>query len=596
MPQRNKKNKDQNFRTHEISVRAIEGKDRQVELSFSSEEPYPRWFGNEILCHDEGCVDLSRVGEVATVLFHHGYDNNIGSMPIAKIEKAWIENNRGKATITFDDDDDSEKIHQKVLSGSLKGVSVGYHVTSWESVAPGATSSNGRFTGPCEVALKWEVIEISIEPTPADPTVGVGRGLENNNMEDNNMPNVPTSQQPQAPEQIRTAAIEQERNRVSSINELCRGFDISADDFISEGKSIDEVRASILDTLAKANKPVTTPVVTGVKEVGEENFKRDISDGLAMRAGVTVEKPTREANNFRGMRLRDIAVECLARMGKPNAQRMNDNDLFRSALTPDSAFSSILDNTVSKSMDNAQKSYVPTFKQWTGKGSVSDFKNAKHYQLSEAGELLPIRQNGEFQFDEMKDSGVSKSVITYGRSFGFTREALINDDLDVLSKIPQAYVIAALRGINKMVYKMLGSNPVIYDGKQLFSQEHKNIATPASIGTALFAEMKRLMRNQKDIGDRAVLNLQPSKIIVPSSLEVAVSQFILSLADIDGKNSNVANVFRNAMDIVVDAELDQYNENDFYMSANPALCDSIEVTYLNGVEKQHLKAIYHLIG
>lgn len=592
-----------------ISARAVEGEQRRVELSFSSEQPYLRWFGSEILCHDEGCIDLSRVGEVATVLFHHGRDNKLGCLPIAKIEKAWIEDNRGKAIVIFDDDEDSEKIYKKVLGGSLKGVSVGYNVTSWESVSPGEVSSNGRFTGPCEVALKWELIEISIEPTPADPSVGIGRAITteipvvtDNNiiMEGKTMPNLENlqPQQPQTPpapqantDEIQRLAIAQERSRVTEISELCRSFEQPYEEFIQNGNTIEEVRTAILTTLAKAKPAITAPFNVAVKEVGEENFRRDISDGLALRAGVSVATASNEAKSFVGMRLRDIAVECLARNGEANTQRLNDNDLFKRALAPTSAFSSILDNTVSKSMQQAQSIYDPTFRKWAGKGSVSDFKNAKHYKISEAGELLPVRENGEFVYDEMRDSGVSKSVLTYGRAFGFTREAMINDDLDVLSKIPQAYVISALRGINKMVYKMLGSNPVIYDGNKLFSAEHKNIAALSpTINTALFAEMKRLMRNQKDISEKSVLNLQPSVVIAPSSLEVEISQFLMSLADVNGANSNVINVFRNAMDIVIDAELDQYSEDDFYMSCNSAICNSIEVTYLNGVETPTLES------
>jgi hypothetical protein len=47
-----------------------------------------------------------------------------------------------------------------------------------EEVAPGKTSADGRFTGPCEVARKWWPFEISIVSVPADGTVGVGREAE----------------------------------------------------------------------------------------------------------------------------------------------------------------------------------------------------------------------------------------------------------------------------------------------------------------------------------------------------------------------------------------------------------------------------------
>lgn len=161
-------------------IRTVDENSRTVELSFSSELPYDRWYGPEILSHDEGACDLKRLLEVGTVLFTHGKDPNLGRIPIAKIDKAWVDSSehRAKALITFDDDEDSDKIFQKVKKEMLKGVSVGYTVGSWEEVAAGKTSSNGRFTGPAYIALRWEPLEISLEPTPADPSVGVGRNFE----------------------------------------------------------------------------------------------------------------------------------------------------------------------------------------------------------------------------------------------------------------------------------------------------------------------------------------------------------------------------------------------------------------------------------
>ena len=152
------------------SIRAVEGKERTFRLSFSSEEPYERWFGPEILDHTDGCADLSRLNSIGVLLFNHDRDAVVG-----KIERAWVENGRGEAEITFDSDEDSEKIFQKVKGGTLKGVSVGYLVDSWEEVMPNKQSADGRFTGPCSIARRWTPYEISIVSVPADPTVGVGR-------------------------------------------------------------------------------------------------------------------------------------------------------------------------------------------------------------------------------------------------------------------------------------------------------------------------------------------------------------------------------------------------------------------------------------
>lgn len=163
------------FRDLPQSIRSVEGEgnERKFIISFSSEIPYARWWGSEILDHSEGCVDLTRLNEIGCVLFNHHRDNVIG-----KINRAWIEAGRGEAEIEFDTDEESEKIFQKVSSGTLKGVSVGYVVDSWEEIMANKTSADGRFKGPASVAKKWTPFEVSIVSVPADPTVGVGREEE----------------------------------------------------------------------------------------------------------------------------------------------------------------------------------------------------------------------------------------------------------------------------------------------------------------------------------------------------------------------------------------------------------------------------------
>ena len=115
---------------------------------------------------------MERLVSIGVVLYNHNRDDVVG-----KIERAWVEDNRGYAEISFDTDEFSEKIYQKVKGGTLKGVSVGYLVDSWEEVMPNKQSADGRFTGPCSIARRWTPYEVSIVSVPADPTVGVGRSM-----------------------------------------------------------------------------------------------------------------------------------------------------------------------------------------------------------------------------------------------------------------------------------------------------------------------------------------------------------------------------------------------------------------------------------
>lgn len=162
-------------------IKAMEdrGKERTFQLSFSSEEPYNRWFGTEILDHSDGCMDMGRLDSIGVVLYNHKRDDVIG-----KIDRSWIENGKGYAEITFDSDELSEKIYQKVKNGTLKGVSVGYIVDNWEEVMANKQSADGRFKGPCSIARKWTPYEISIVSVPADPTVGVGRSINEEGTDD----------------------------------------------------------------------------------------------------------------------------------------------------------------------------------------------------------------------------------------------------------------------------------------------------------------------------------------------------------------------------------------------------------------------------
>lgn len=632
-------------RTISFEAREINETERTVHVSFSSEAVVPRFWGTEVLCHDKDCVDLTRLTELGVSLFNHNRDKVIGVIknPILnEVEK------RCHCDIYFDDDEDSDKIFQKVKKGILRGVSVGYQVDRWEEVKTGEVSSNGRFKGPCFVATKWTPLEVSIVSVPADTDVGVNRTIEEVNKEivqrterreimdlkelcrslgidydkliaqglnddairalcssiqqkreadgkedekkksDEKAKADKKAEEEKNEKEKRAAEIASETQRSVEISTLCRDFGEDAIPYIKEGKSVEEVRSAILAKV-KAER-AALPGNVQIVDSEREKIRAAAVDGLLLRSGVNIEKPADGANNFRGMKMRDLAIECLEREGVSNAHRLNDDDLFRRAVSPDSQFTSILDNTVKKSMATAYKAAEPTYDKWCGKGSNSDFKEAAHYQLSEGGDLIQLSQSGEIKFDEMTDNKVTKKVLTYARGFGFTRQALINDDLSVLTKVPAAYVRAAMRGRNKLVYKLLGSNAAIYDGKTLFHADHKNKGTAGALSTQTLSELIKLMRKQKNIRGKETLNIKPEFLIVPAALEATAAQLLVSTADPAANNSGVANIYRNSMNLIVDAELDDYSETQYYVAANPADIDTIEVTYLNGNEQPILES------
>lgn len=594
-------------RSIDLAVREVKQEERRVTVSFSSEQPVERWWGSEILQHDDGCVNLERLNEIGVALFNHDRGYVLGKIENARLDAA---EKRCYADLVFDRDDWTEYIYQKVQSGTLKGVSVGYSVDVWEEVMPNKMSSNGRFHGPCDIATRWTPKEISIVSVPADETVGVGREdgqaeavpadgraeINNPNKEEQReMPKphgIPSTEVPQAVDATaeREAATRAERQRVSEINALCRDFEVDPAEHISSGSAVDQVRAVILEKIKTERRASPAPAPDAKIEREEaDKIREAASDAILLRAGRSVEKPAEGARELRGMKLRDLAVDCLVRAGRANAHRLDDEQLFREAMTPDSQFTGILSNAVNKSMATAYRAAQTTYQRWTGRGSNPDFKAATHYQISEAGELLQMTQSGEFKFDEMSDQGVSKAIATFGRSFGLTRQALINDDIGILTRVPESYVRAAGRGINKLVYKMVGTNPAIFDGTALFHANHGNLAgAGAAIGIDTVGAGRAAMRKQKNLRGKETLNIGPRFLLVPAAKETISQQFVAGNY-VPATFGNV-NPFAGTLETVADAELDGYSETAWYLAASSADIDTIEVTYLNGDDMPKLES------
>ena len=554
-----------------------DGDTRQAELSLSSEEPCRRWFGDEILSHDAGAVDLSRMQEIGFVLFNHDRDRVIGRVLDVRLDET---TRKLRAVIQFDEEEESERIYQKVRSGTLKGVSVGYAVDVWEEVKAGATSTNGRFTGPCEVATRWTPYELSIVSVPADATVGIGRSYSENGeaaMDEQNKDNGIKAQDPVTvtpdTEAARQTAIAEERARVREIGTMCRQFGVDDAPYINDGMSVEAVRAAILDKLAAERKAQT--VTVQVDEM--DKFRAAATDGLAMRAGLTVENKAAGADEYRGKRMIRLAAECVERELGKNTRAMDDEMIVREALTGTGAFPGILSNVAHKSMAQAYQTAPTTYQLWTAHGSNSDFKDAPRYRLSEADTLEKLNESGEFKASGITESMAKTSVATYGRMFSITRQAIINDDMGALQQIPAIYGASARRMINKMVYKMLKANPTI-EGDPLFSNNH-NTLHAVDISIDGLAKMKAAMARQKNIAGLEYLNIQPAFLICPVELEVQATQLISSVVDPTKANAT-PNPFANKMTVISEPELEDAKE--FYLAAAAGVAPTIEVTSLNG--------------
>lgn len=156
-----------NFSVEPESIRVADLEDthteetRIVEFSLSSEDPYDRGFGVEILGHNAGEVRMDRLKNAAPLLFNHDWDKHIGRVIAAEIVNGRLH---VKAQFSKASQLANEKFAM-LQEGILREVSVGYRVNRIEDV-----DDKGTYR-----VTDWEPLEASFVTVPADKTVGYGR-------------------------------------------------------------------------------------------------------------------------------------------------------------------------------------------------------------------------------------------------------------------------------------------------------------------------------------------------------------------------------------------------------------------------------------
>ena len=77
-----------------------------------------------------------------------------------------------------------------------------------------------------------------------------------------------------------------------------------------------------------------------------------------------------------------------------------------------------------------------TFQSWTSVGNLPDFKAAKRVDLNTFPSLAQVEPGAEYKYATIGDRGETIQLATYGSLFSITRQAIVNDDLDVFTRLP----------------------------------------------------------------------------------------------------------------------------------------------------------------
>lgn len=246
---------------------AIDESARTVDLSFASETPVERWFGNEILACTADACDMSRLNGGGALLVQHNPDDQIGV-----VTKAYIKEGKCRAVVRFSKSARGQEMFQDVIDGIRSLVSVGYRVNNM------VLAESNADAGDSYRVTEWSAHEVSLVSIPADPSVGVNRSAERKVQ-------TPVQSIPKMPDPIvdapPTARVINEpkpglteSQRMVEIRAIGNGFAVPGERVIkalAENESLDEFRKWVMETHLKA-PPIATPPTIGMSRKERKRY------------------------------------------------------------------------------------------------------------------------------------------------------------------------------------------------------------------------------------------------------------------------------------------------------------------------------------
>lgn len=622
-----------------VTPSSWQDEDRSVELMMSTGAAVLRfdWYDGEyyeeVLSLEDGHVRLERMNDYAPLLdTHSSWDlgSVIGSVIPGTVR---VENGQMLGRVQLSSAASCADIVTNIREGHIQKVSIGYQVFRFEEDVPEAGKRKTMR------ATDWEPIEVSFVPLPAEFAAGVRsapasapqtrghqtpqggvpctiRGAaaaphQEHHMDPNNQgggADAPANTTTEAASAASTpnanapeTLTEEQRSALTipRIRQVVERAGLSAqtaldiigrhsENPMSEGQLTDAIAGAL--EASRARPPLQASV--GNSQQSDAAYCRAVEAAVLLRADPSItiedERARADAADFRGMSLMEMGRGFLERSGI-STRGMGRLELagavlgLRQGQMTTSDFANALSSAVSKRVRTAYEAAPQTWRPFVSAGTLPDFKPTNIIGLGDAPQLLLVRENAEFTYGAMADTGMTYQLSTYGRIIAVTRQAIINDDKSLFSRIPAAFGRKAADLESDLVYGTLTGNPTMADGLSLFHASHGNLAAAGgAISVATVAAGEQAMMQQTS-AEGGFINVRPAYLIVGPAKKVEAQQFLTAVSAT--QTSNV-NPYPGTLQLIVDPRI---TGNQWFLAADPAAFDTIEVAHLEGQEALYLE-------
>lgn len=448
-----------------------------------------------------------------------------------------------------------------------------------------------------------------------------------------------------------TKDVQVELQRALKIGKMCREHGISedqSDKWVTDGLSIDEVARHILEARKPGDKPLGSPQPV---ESEADKFLAAASAGMTLRTlqgarvnphkaleqangtyqGVetgsvdheaiarsealvaTMQKPAPGFRDFQYMSCAELARQFLVRAGEQRVDNLPKHEIIRRAIRHEGliersgaafhttgSFANLMLDAARKTLLAAYDEAAVTYPIWVRNApSAPDFKTLNRIRFGELPDPEIVPENHPYPEKSPSDNKETYNVEKHGEIFSISLEALVNDDLNALSRIPAMQGNAMRRKINRTVYSVLTTNAALSDGVALFhaTSHGANLDAVALSATALNTGYT-VMMTQAGLNSTTILNIMPRFLIVPAALASTALQIVNSTADptVGGAatgSSGVANLYGpngpRRLVPIAEGQLDASSTTAWWLAADSSQVDTVELCFLQGEESPVLE-------
>lgn len=244
----------------------------------------------------------------------------------------------------------------------------------------------------------------------------------------------------------------------------------------------------------------------------------------------------------------------------------------------------ILSNTANKFVRIGFEAIESTWRAISAIGNVSDFKTRTTYSLT--GDLTydVLHNGGKITHGTLGEESYTNRAKTYAKMLQISRQDIINDDMDALTRAPVRLGRGAALKLNEIFWAAFLNNAAIFSSGNANLLEGTTYALTAGIGALNGANL--MFKDQLD-PDGNPLGIMPRILLVPNELETIALQLMNSnLLNLDGQfdpsERGSTNVFAGRYRVAVSSYLT--SATNWYLIADPMDLPLIETVFLNGQE------------